>query len=139
MLNFQIKKRVDYKLSEAIAPTILYGVGGGFLAFVLGSVIAGAETGFVVLLIWICIAFIMIKNKIEIAKKFTVKDGNKFTIEDVKKQFGTPVNVTNDGKLFYYTFQETSITGGLLGAAFNTTHIFTVDKKGVVVKHEIDL
>lgn len=88
---------------------------------------------------WFVLTGAMIKKKIDIAKKFTVKEGNKFTIEDVKKEFGTPTNVIKDGDLSYYTFEEQANSDGLFGKVFQIIHTFTADKKGVVIKHEMDL
>lgn len=132
-------KRVDYKLSEALAMPIISIILCSALVYLLGAVIVSPEVGVLCVIGWFVLTGAMIKKKIDIAKKFTVKEGNKFTIEDVKKEFGTPTNVIKDGDLSYYTFEEQANSDGLFGKVFQTIHTFTADKKGVVIKHEMDL
>lgn len=132
-------KRVDYKLSEALALPIGSILLGCVIVYLLFAIVVAPEAGVIGVFAWLILGGIMIKKKVDIAKKFTIKEGNKFTIEDVKKEFGTPTNVIKDGDLSYYTFEEHATSSGLFGKSFQTIHTFTADKKGIVIKHEMDL
>ncbi|MBQ4070762.1 MAG: hypothetical protein IJD52_05365 [Alphaproteobacteria bacterium] len=132
------KKRVDYKLSEAIAPCIIYGIGAAVILFFIVALMFDSAMAWIAVIAWCVFDFVMIKQKAEIAKRFTVKPDNKFTIKDVKEYFGTPINVIQDSENSYYTFEEQAFKSGLL-AIFQTIHTFTTDKNGVVIKHEMDL
>lgn len=64
-------------------------------------------------------------------KEFGIRSDNQYKIDKVIEHFGTPSDIIKDENCSYYHFTEEVV--GL----FSREHVFTVDKKGVVIKHEL--
>nr|MBQ0091360.1 hypothetical protein [Candidatus Enterousia merdequi] len=64
-------------------------------------------------------------------KEFGIRSNNQYNIDKVIEHFGTPSEIIKDEKCSYYHFTEDVLT------FFSREHVFTVDKKGIVTKHEL--